>query len=262
MSNMVSQDRTAEPSTSVDKALRLLLLLAEERLVTVSQAGAALNVARSTAHRLLGTLQTYGFAEQDPVTKAYRPGHRLLEAGLAAVGSLDIRNIARPELEALAHQLGETVHLIALAGPDTLVLDSVESTQVVRVSSRAGGSMPPHCTSAGKVLLARLQPEHVERLLGPDPLPSRTPSSITTHAQLREELDRVRARGYATNLGENETGVAAVGVAIPATRGDRPTAVVVASPSMRFTDERLPELVEAARVAAQRIADQLDGRTG
>ena len=106
--------------------------------MSVTAAADHLGVARSTAHRMLSTLLAEGFIRQDPATKSYLPGRRMLELGLAAVRNLDVRAAARPELEALRDELGETVHLVLLEGRHILFVDSVESTRAVRVGSRVG----------------------------------------------------------------------------------------------------------------------------
>jgi IclR family acetate operon transcriptional repressor len=260
---MVLEDSTSprEPAyriESVDKALRLLWLLRDERRLTVSEVSERLGVARSTAHRLLGMLQVHGFAQQDPATKAYMPGRALFEVGLGALASLDVRREARPELERLVREIRETVLLIVLQGPRTLVVDSFESDAVVRVSVRAGGSMPAHCVSAGKVLLSQMKPECVRALLGPEPLESRTEDSITTYAELEPELEEVRAQGYATNFNESEPGVSAFSVPVPAPVGVVPTTVTVLVPSTRMTLRRLPTLVVAAQAAATRVGEAVE----
>jgi DNA-binding IclR family transcriptional regulator len=245
---------------SVDKALRLLWLLQERPRVTVTDASAELGVARSTAHRLLGMLQEHGFASQDTATRAYLPGRALLEIGLAAVRNLDVRAVARPELERLVGEVRETVQLVLLKGDRTLVIDSVECAEIVRVTGRTGGSLPPHCTSAGKSMLARMPFEEVRALLGPDPLERLTDRTVGTLAELEAELARVREAGYATNLGENEPAVAAVGVAIRVPRGSSPTGITVTAPFGRLEHARIPEIAAAAQAAAERIAVRLDGR--
>lgn len=255
-----SIDKTLpEPATSVDKALRLLVLLSEQDSITVSAAAERLGVARSTAHRLLAMLQKHGFAYQDAASRAYGPGRSLLSIGLAAVDSLELRSVARPELEALASEVGETVHLIILDGDRTFVLESIESHEAVRVSSRIGGSMPANTTAAGKVLLSQLEPAQVERLMGAEPLPMRTPNSIVSHAALAAELNTVRARGFAMNNSENEPDITAVAVVIPQVRGFRSAAISVAAPSMRVTQERVTRMLDGAVRTAQRIHDLLAG---
>lgn len=249
----------AYPIESVDKALRLLWYLHAQSSVTVSAASDHLGVARSTAHRLLAMLQHHEFIRQDQGSRAYVPGRALLEIGLAAVGHLELREVAQPEVDRLSHEVRETVHLITLEGTRTLVIYSVESTEALRVSARTGGSMPPHCTASGKVLLSQLAPGKVADVVGPDPLEQLTPDSIATLAELAQDLDAVRRRGYATNIGENEPGVFSLGVGIPLP-GGRPAALAVAAPSTRMPDERLPLVVAAARATADRIAARMDGR--
>ena len=119
--------------------------------------------------------------------------------------------------------------------------------------------MPANTTAAGKVLLSRLSPAQVELLLGPDPLPIRTPSSISTHAALAAELEVVRARGYALNNSENEQDITAAAAAIPGVHGVRSAAVSVAAPAMRTDPERLAIMSAAAVKAAQRIGARLGG---
>lgn len=243
---------------SVDKALRLLLMFQERSTWTVSEASEALGVARSTAHRLLAMLQYHGFVTQQATSKAYGPGRALLEIGLAAVRSLDVRRVARPHLEALVQELRETIQLIILQGQRTLIVDAVECQEAVRVSARTGGSAPPNCTSAGKVLLARLPPDEVRGLLGPDPLETLTERSIGTLAELEADLADVRARGYATNLGEHEPGLSAISVAIATPAGVTPAAITVSAPEMRMPPERIPDVVAAAARSAARIAADLE----
>jgi IclR family acetate operon transcriptional repressor len=256
----LNDDAHAASATSVDKALRLLVLLSEKQFLTVSSAADHLGVARSTAHRLLGVLQKHGFAFQDVASRAYGPGSALLRVGLTAVESLELRAVARPEIEALAIEVGETVHLITYEGSRTFVLDSVESQEAVRVSSRIGGSMPVHTTAAGKALLAQLPPEQVAAIVGPDPLPTRTARSISTYTVLAAQLDEVRRRGYAINDAENEPDIVAVAVAIPGVHGVRSAAVSAAAPANRVDEDRLVEIAAATMATAKRIGVLLGGR--
>jgi DNA-binding IclR family transcriptional regulator len=243
---------------SVDNALRLLWMFKEQSVWTVSDAADELGVARSTAHRLLAMLQHHGFVQQNASTKTYGLGRGLLEIGLAAIRDLKIRDIARPDLEQLVREVGETAHLIVLQGTRTLIVDAVESPQALRVGGRIGGSAPPNCTSAGKVLLAPMPAARVNALLGPDPLEQLTARSIGTLADLHRELEVVRGLGYARNLGEREAGTAAVSVAIPTSGDITPAAITINAPEIRMPDERIPELVQAARAAAERVARRLE----
>jgi IclR family acetate operon transcriptional repressor len=252
---------TTEPAyriESVDKALRLLHMFEEQPRWTVSEASEALDVAPSTAHRLLAMLQWHGFVHQNPGSKAYVPGRALLAIGLSALKQLTVRDVARPEMEALAERLQETVHLIVLQGPRTLIIDAVECQQVVRVAARVGGSAPPNCVSSGKVLLAELTDRQVAALIGPDPLPQMTSLSIGTLADLKPVLAEVRRQGYATNIDEHELGATGVAVPIRVPSGLTPAALTVNAPSARLLEERIPGVVALAKEMAARISAKLE----
>jgi DNA-binding IclR family transcriptional regulator len=243
---------------SVDKALRLLHMFREKPRWTVTEASDALGVVPSTAHRLLAMLQLHEFAHQEPGSKAYVAGRALVVIGLAALSQLAVRDAARADIEALSRELGETVHLIVLQGARTLIVDAVEGDQVVRVGARIGGSAPPNCVSAGKVLLANMTDRHVAALIGPDPLPRRTSRSIATLAELTADLGRVRQRGYATNFDEHEFGATGIAVPVPVPPDVTPAAITVNAPSARVPEDRIPVIVAAATAAAARIAAKLD----
>jgi DNA-binding IclR family transcriptional regulator len=243
----------AYPIGSVDNALRLLAMLRTRSAITVSEAAAELGVARSTAHRLLGMLRHHGFVRQDPGSRAYLPGRALLEIGLSVVERLDVRVAARPVLEALSRELRETVHLAVLDGGDCLFADSVESTATIRVSSRIGAVMPAPCTAAGKAMLAALEPAEVRARLGGRRPRRMTERSLSSVAALEEELAGVRARGYATNLGESEAGLCAVAAAIDGGRA----AITVSVPGTTIEPARLEEIAAAVRRAAAVASEAL-----
>jgi DNA-binding IclR family transcriptional regulator len=248
----------AYPIESVDKALRLLHMFREKPRWTVSEVSKALGVVPSTAHRLLAMLQWHEFAYQEPGSKAYVAGRALVAIGLAAVNRLAVRDFSHADIEALSRELGETVHLIILQGARTLIVDAVEGDQVVRVGARIGGSAPPNCVSAGKVLLSKMTDRQVAALIGPDPLPRRTSRSIGTLAELAADLAVVRERGFATNFDEHEFGATGIAVPIPVPAGVTPSAITVNAPSARVPSERIPAIVAAAATAAARIAAKLD----
>ena len=226
--------------------------------MSVTAAADHLGVARSTAHRMLSTLLAEGFVRQDPATKSYLPGRRMLELGLAAVRNLDVRAAARPELEALRDELGETVHLVLLEGTHILFVDSVESTRAVRVGSRVGLTMPAHCTAAGKAILAALPPVALDEYL--DALPAAlTPHSITDRDAVRAEIELTAARGYATNFEESEDGLSAVAAAIPGSSGVVHAAITMSFPAERLPPERAAAVAEPVVRSAQAIGARLLG---
>jgi IclR family acetate operon transcriptional repressor len=252
--------RPAYPIASVDNALRLLMLFRSQPRIRLSEASEHLGVALSTAHRLMAMLAYHGFVRQDPESRAYTAGPALIEIGLAAVRQLDIRMHARPFLEALAAELGETVHLVVLEGSNVRYLDAVESSRALRVAARTGSALAANCTASGKALLAELPDAGVTALFPGADLPALTGRSITRRRALLAELRRVRERGFAVNREESEEGVASVAVAVPGPRHAPAAALVVSAPVSRMTREnagatgaRLRE--EAARLAASLLRE-------
>ena len=128
-----SETGPAYPIASVNNALLLLLLFREQPRVKLTDACKYLGVAHSTAHRLLAMLAHHGFVQQEPVTRAYIAGPALVEVGLAVVGSLNVREQARPAMEELAAETGETVHLGALEGNQVRYVDGLESERALCV---------------------------------------------------------------------------------------------------------------------------------
>lgn len=246
------------PISSVDNALRLLLLFRERKSVRLTEACAYLDVAHSTAHRLLAMLIHRGFVQQDPGTRAYRPGPMLVEIGLAAIQKMDIRAEARPFLERLAAEFDETIHLVALEGNQARFLDSVESERALRVAARTGKLLPAHCTSAGKALLAALPAEQVHALYPDGRLQSQTGQSLRSMRALDAALDEVRAQGYATNSEESEDGVGSVAMTLVNSAGQAVAAIAVAVPVSRLNPRVETHIVRALREVREQYRELSD----
>jgi IclR family acetate operon transcriptional repressor len=242
------------PIGSVSNALRLLLMFRDDPLIRVSEASSALGVAPSTAHRLLAMLEYHGFVQQDPATRGYRAGPAVIDIGLSAVRSIDVRAHLLPYMERLCDEVDETVQLIVLEGADCLFLEAVESRQVVRTSSRVGVRLPAHTVSGGKALLAELPADRLRELYPSPRLEGRTPRSIRTRAALEAELARIRDLGFAVNLGESEAEVGAVGVVVRDTLGHPRAALAISAPLSRIQGERVAELAEALKRTAREAA--------
>jgi IclR family transcriptional regulator, acetate operon repressor len=249
-------DRPRYPIESVDNALRLLSMFTTDERIRVTDVAQRLDVAMGTAHRLLAMLLYHGFVVQEPATKAYVPGPMLLRVGLRAVQSADLRTRARPILERLHAEVDETIHLAVLHGSNVFFLDGLESSKALRVVSRAGASHPAHCTSVGKALLAWIGDDRLRQLYRAEKLTGVTASSIRSRRQLLKELTSVRERGYATNVGELEDGIASIAVPIRGAAGQPIAALGVGAPVPRFDNLPFEELVaRATRAAAEIEAD-------
>jgi IclR family acetate operon transcriptional repressor len=257
---MKEVERTRKPNypiESVDNALKLLLLFAEQKAISVSEASRSIGVAPSTAHRLLSMLQYYDFVCQNPATRLYEAGPTLINMGLSVVRDMDIRRIARPFMEELRSEVGETIQLTILQGKNVLFIETIESFQALRVGNRTGISLPAHCTAAGKVLLAELSLERLMQLFPDEQLVGLTPRSLTSREALVQELAQVRACGYATNFEESEPDVSAVAAAIHDRLSRLQASLTVSAPSTRLPRDRVEEIAAATIRTAAEIGKRL-----
>jgi DNA-binding IclR family transcriptional regulator len=257
MSEGATPKPPAYPIESVDNALQLLLLFREQSTLRVADASRTLGVAPSTAHRLISMLQYHGFVEQDPRSKAYRAGAALAEIGLAVVRAMDVRTIARPIMERLNSELGETIHLAVLDRNEVIFLDSVESRYIVRVGSRVGMRLPAHMTALGKTLLSSLPEDRLAVLYPEDRLPGEARASVVNRRALFKALKQIARDGYAVSVGEIESDVAAVAAPILTRSHHAAAAMSVAVPVSRFTDEFAERAVPRLVAAVAEITEQL-----
>lgn len=249
-SAVITNDKPIYPIGSVDSAIRLLVMIGERDRVRIAEAAKELGVARSTAHRLMQMLLYHGFVRQDPESKAYVAGARLIGLGLQLVRKLDVRNIAHPYMEALAAEVGETVHLFALqAERSVLCLDSVETERALRIGSRTGVVLSASASAGGRAVLSTLPVEDVMEMYPSARLPKHEYSAVKLRSELLDRLEAARELGYAVQRNESEPGVSAVSA--PIRVGEQPAsfAVVVAVPSSRL-DDKITSVIGAAVVAS------------
>src|SRR5699024_9900066 len=220
------------PLESVDRALRLITFVQQEETVSVSQAAAHLDVAASTAHRLLNALMFRDFVQQDH-ERRYRPGAALRARTADSFSVHIIRQAAREPLQLLNETVNETVQLMILQGGNIQFIDGIESRHNLRVGTRTGEMMPAFTSAGGKAMLAKLTNLELETLYESD-LPFWPTGRISTIQELKKSMTVVRRSGFGTNFEETEQGVVGLGVSIN-DAADRPiAAVTTATPSIRF----------------------------
>jgi IclR family acetate operon transcriptional repressor len=233
---------------SVDSALLLATLLQQEGPMRVTDAADRLGVSASTAHRLLGMLVYRDFAEQLP-DRRYRPGRLLQSGALPRATVARLREAALLQLRRVVDALGETANVVVLVGSDVRFVATVECDHVLRVGDRTGRTLPAHRSSGGKAVLATLDREQLATVL--------EPLDADTAARLERELRTVRRRGFAVNDQETETGLTAVGVAVPDPGGAVRAALSLAVPTARYSRDRLPEWGAVLLAAAAGVSRDL-----
>ncbi len=223
----------------------------------VSEISRALGLKKATAHRLLASLRRRGIVAQDPATRRYRLGLKLWELGAMATLQVDWVDRVKSHLEQLTHVTGETAHLAILSDGQILYVDKVESSHSLRMPSQVGKRNPIHCTGVGKAQIAFLPDEVLVNLVSRRGLTRFTPNTLTDLPELRNELARVRARGFAVDNEEIEEGLVCIGAPIRDHTGEVVAAVSIAGPSSRLRPSIVPDRASSVMAAANAMSSVL-----
>ena len=255
----MSNAERAQGVRSVDRAIAILDVLAKGGWRTGAEVARALDVHRSTALRLLGTLERHALVERDPKSAKYRLGPRLPQLASVVTGESDLRDVARPACEALATALGETVTLDVLSGDEIVPIEQASgSTSVVSVNW-LGRHTPAHCTASGKVILA-FGPEAVRGRVLAGPLQRQTVHTITDSVELKGQFDTALSDGFARTHEELELGLDAIAAPVYSASGDVVAAIDVSGPSHRLRSDSRPELARLTVAAAAELSHRLGHR--
>jgi DNA-binding IclR family transcriptional regulator len=252
----MSQDDPRRRLGSVGNALRLIEALALTPESGVSSLARSLGVSTTTVDRLLNTLAAAGYVEQNPVSRRYRLTLKLSVLGARVRSRLDVIDVARPHMEALAARVHEGVNLGVLADHALVYADSIPTEHLFRIEARPGTALPAHCTAAGKTLLAYQPTPALDAFMRRAPFERYTDTTVTEPDALLAELDRIRADGFALDQGEllEESWCAAAPVL--GANGAPLAAISVTSVRSRFLRKR-EEIVAAVRETAQTVSDEV-----
>ena len=240
---------------SVDRALEILNVLARVGEAGITEVAAELGVHKSTAFRLVATLEQHRLVEQSGDRGKYRLGVGLLRLAGATTSRLDLVQEARPVARQLASETGETVNIAVLSESSALYLDQVAGSSALQPHNWVGQHIPLHATSNGKVLLSGLDESALDSALGK--LASYTSHTITSRGKFRDELARVRDQGYAVAVDELEVGLTAVAAPIRNAHGDVVASMSVSGPSFRLPEDRVTEVVRLVVAAAAEVSHRL-----
>jgi len=243
---------------TVEKAIHVLEALADapDRL-GVTDVARRIDDNPSTVYRILSTLSAYGLVEQDPGTSRYGLGVGLLRLSGRLWQSMDLRTIARPVLEQLRDDTGETVNLLIRDGTHGIYVDTVESNQSIRRVGAIGRREPLHASGVGKAVLAYLPNEDYDSIVAAIGLERFTPNTITDAHALREHLRVVRQRGFAVDDEEAELGTRCIGAPIFGRSGGVEAALSISGPATRMNRERIDSHAKLAVTAAAEISHRL-----
>ncbi len=235
--------------------------------MSIRELSSKIHLPKGTIHRLLSSLSYFGYVRQDPKTRNYFLGLKLVELGNLLLSQLDLRKEAEPFLRDLAERTKETVHMVFLDRDEIVYIEKVElnhNPSGLKMASRIGLRNPAHSCAVGKVLLSYLPEEELDRIIKEKGLPKRTENTITDPQVLKEHLKMIKVQGYAVDDEENERGIRCVAAPVLNEIGKPVAAISISGPAFRITKKMIQEtlrkeVMETALKISKRLGYQ-EGR--
>lgn len=237
---------------SVERALDILMCFSEDSELSLTEVSKRVSLHKSTAYRLLRSLESKGFVIRDPRTDKYKLGFRVWELAANLQQADDPAILLLPEMEKLRDTLGETVSLYVRDGKERIRIQAVQSNHSIRRVAPVGVRLPLYVGASSKVLLAFDEKTVHEELFAD----SEWLDSIDIEA-FKQQLQRIRKLGYATSVEEREEGAAAVAAPIFNRSGQLIAALSVSGPVNRLTPDKMEKYAEIMNNFAVRMGKML-----
>ena len=254
--------KTAEKTTlrglqSVIRTFQILEYIAHSGEAGITELSSELGQSKSATYRFLSTLRALGYVKQNSRNDKYKLTLKLLEISSKAAEQNDVIEAARPVIEELAADTGETIYLAVLERDAVVYVDKIDSAHLLRMFSHIGRSAPAHCTALGKALLAWMPDEHIDSLYGHGGLVAYTPNTIVDLAALKKALASVRRTGVAFDNEEYEKGLKCIATPVRDSSGEVVAAVSLAAASIRMPNTMMKQMAERLLEASRRISQLL-----
>lgn len=246
---------------SLQRAINILDLFDEQTVeLGITEIAETLGLHKSTAAGLVYTLEHNSYLDQNPETRKYSLGFKLVERASTLLDQIDVRQVALPHLQKLRGWCGESVNLAVRDGGQIVYIERLTTTQSLGMRAKVGYRAPMHCTALGKAILSGLPPEKVEEVATQYGLSTVTDHSITDFAQFLQEVGRIRRQGFAVDNEENEIGVRCIAAPI-FDHSDQPVAAVsISSPVLRLPLSEVPHYGQKVIETANAISTGLGYR--
>jgi DNA-binding IclR family transcriptional regulator len=242
---------------AVERAARILMCFNPENPeMGLSEIAQAVDLHKSTTHRIVMTLMQYGFLERSGDGQKYRLGIRLANLGFQVIQRMDLRREAIPVMTKLRDQWDEACDLSIFDDGRVFYIEVMHSNHALRIAAEVGQHLPAHCTASGKLFLANMKPQELESFLD-HPLKAYTKNTLTSVDELRRQLQQIQEQGYSIDNEEYEMGIRAISAPIRDQTGVMVAAVSVPSPTSRMTASRVSEIYPALIDAALSISHRL-----
>ena len=256
---MAKREKKSYVIQSVTNAFNLLEEFKEDRdELGVTELSKRLGLHKNNVFRLLATLESKGYIEQNKATENYRLGVKSLELGQTFIKQLGLVRQAKPFLREIVEKCNEMAYVGTIRQNSVIYLDVEEAIQMVKVDNRVGWRLPIHCTAIGKVQVAYSSEEELEKLGILDHMESFTANTIVDRGEFLKHLKAVAKQGYALDNEEYNLGVRCVGVPLRDYTGRVVAGISVSGPSFRMTDEVLKkQIIPAVKAAGEKASKRL-----
>lgn len=242
---------------SVVKAFNLMELLVTRSEFQLGQLCRLLKFPKATVHRMLLTLKSLGYVQQNPQSLGYRASLKIFELGGKAVQNLDFIEIAKPLMIELSEKTGETVNLGILDGTNVICIDKVDSKQHLKLVQPIGSRAKAYHTSLGKAILAYLPEEERARFFSKYTVTPGTSKSLKTISAIEQDLQRVREQGYSVDDEEYIMGVRCVGAPVFEHTSKVVAGLSIAGPTSRIKERNIELLGKLVTDTAALISHRL-----
>ena len=261
---MLPSEGSTGTSQSLERGLAILSSFHAHRpLIGVSELSRDLDLSRSTAHRYIATLAKLGYLQQDPDSKRYRLGPKVLDLGFSALNSMDLLEISAPHLRQLSDETQHTVNLAILDDVDVVYIERCRTSRPgqrdIDLNLHVGARLPAYCTAMGKAILAFVPEERLEKIIERIDFAPRGPNTLTDSGAFREELAKIRASGIAVNDEELAYGLRSIAAPIHSHTGEVLAALNLA---VHRTMGSMDELIARYSPAVTKTAHDISVRMG
>jgi DNA-binding IclR family transcriptional regulator len=242
---------------AVERALQILGCFDDENPERgISEIAQVVDLHKATAHRIVTTLVNYGYLERASDGQKYHLGLALANLGFKVIRRMDLRREALPFMRQLVQQWGETCDLSIFDQDQVFYIEVLRGSYALTIAAAVGQRLPAYCTASGKLFLAQLPGQELDRFLS-RALHAYTEKTIISPDGLQKQFEVIRNQGYAVDDEEMEVGVYAIAAPICDRQGAVIAALSIPSPTSRMLQERIPEIVHSLKEATRTISQRL-----
>lgn len=250
-----ADDRQRAGVQSLGRAFAILEQVAHHREgIGLADLSKLVGLHNSTTFHLAKTMVSLGYLRQEKDSKRYRVGRPLFALAASALDEIEMVNVATPILEELSRETGESGHFAVRMGDAVVVIARTSGPGAFQLTDRVGVVRPAHCTALGKIILASLRPDQLQRFLERIDMKPSTAKSITDVAVLLREIAEIKRTGVAFDDGEFNPEVRCVAVPVTDFTGQIIGALGISGPIWRLSNQALHNSAQIVQAAANRLS--------